>query len=166
MPTKKKEIRFQQLIKTAGTPAVVTLWTDPKQDRPFMKAVRENRVLTLIQEPASKRKDFGRTGFHPAPHASYLVFPKSLPPESRVVGIKYDLIAQPKVRDAVPAKDLKPAPRSSRVKARARPAAKTFQVLVRRTAALEASVTISARDKSSARRQVVDAARREPFDLS
>src|SRR6185369_5831242 len=166
MAKKEKEIRFQQLIKTAGRPTVVTLWTDPKLDRPFMRAVKENRVLTLIQEPTSKRKDFGQTGFHPAPHASYLVFPKSLPPQSRVVGIKYELIDQPKVSDRVSTRDLKPA-RGKKVKPpKSRRAARTFDVLIRRLAVVETSVTVPARDKGSARRQALEQVKREPFDLS
>jgi len=33
-------LRFRGLVKTAGTPEPKTLWTDPKADRDFMRAVR------------------------------------------------------------------------------------------------------------------------------
>ena len=161
-----KEIRFQQLVKTSGKPVIVSLWTDPRRDRPFMKAVKENRVLTVIQEPASKRKDFGLTGFHPETHAAYLVFPKALPLRARVVGIKYDLVDQPQVRDPVSRTDLKPARARLKPKRASRPETKTFNVIVRRTAVVESSQSISARDKTSARRQALESAKREPFDLS
>jgi hypothetical protein len=176
----KKEIRFQELVKTSGTPTIVSLWTDPAEDRPFMKAVKEQRVLTVIQEPASKRKDFGRTGFHRGPHASYLVFPKPLPPDSRVIGIKYDLIQQPDVSDPVSAKDLKPAPRKAKPKppahketeiagpppskAKAKPVAKMFNVLVRRTAMTESVITVTARNETDARRRAMETAKGERFD--
>jgi len=72
----------------------VTLWTDPKHDPRMSKAIRENRVLTVHQEPTSKKKDFGEIGFHKIPFASYLLFPKPLPEksEARVVGINYQLV--------------------------------------------------------------------------
>src|ERR1051326_4794343 len=99
----KKEIRFGDLVRVSGRPEIVSLWTDPKRNRPFMNAVKENRVLTLVQEPAAKRKDFGRIGFHREPHASYLVFPRPLQsnPASRVIGIKYELLEQPEVTGAL-----------------------------------------------------------------
>ena len=59
----KKEIRFAELVNRAGKPEVITPWSDPKQDRGFMKAVRENRVVTLIQQPSTKKTDFGEIVF-------------------------------------------------------------------------------------------------------
>src|ERR1041385_729850 len=98
-------IRFNELVKTAGHPEPKLLWSDPRRDRQFMKAVSQNRVLTVIQGPASKKKDFGEIGFHQQPRAAYFVFPKSLPArEGRVVGIKYDLIEQPKSSDSITVK--------------------------------------------------------------
>jgi len=160
-----KDIRFGELVKRSGKPHVISLWTDPKQDRSFMKAVKENRVLTLIQEPASKRKDFGRIGFHRKPHASYLVFPKPLPKETapRVVGIKYDLVDQTSVSDPVklsagPPGNRPPKPQRTR---------KRFHVIVRRTAILESSVTIeSAATLNEAKRKALKSIADEPFDLT
>src|SRR5689334_196129 len=95
----KKEIRFGELVNRTGKPEAVTLWSDPKQDRGFMKAVRDNRVATLIQQPFIKKKDFGEIGFHEDPRAAYLIFPKPLPKgeAAHVVGIKYELMAEARV---------------------------------------------------------------------
>ena len=86
-------IRFGDLVRESGRPRVVTLWTDPKKDRPFSKAIRENRVLTVHTDPASGRKDYGEIGFCREPGALYLVFPERLPkePKARIVGINYQL---------------------------------------------------------------------------
>jgi hypothetical protein len=160
----KKEIRFRDLVKLSGTPEVVSLWSDPKQDRSFMKAVRENRVLTVIQEPASKTKDFGKIGFFQKPHASFLVFPEPLrgTPDSRVIGIKYDLVQQRKVKDPLSKKDLKAPSRKSRMTK----APKTFNVLVRRVATVEDSVPVTAPSRDAAKQRVLQALKRQPFDLS
>lgn len=160
-----KDIRFGELVKRSGRPQVITLWTDPKQDRSFMKAVKENRVLTLIQKPAGKRKDFGRIGFHQEPHASYLVFPKPLPEDSepRVIGIKYDLLEESKVRDAVKLSDEEP----KRPAVAKEPRRKSFQVILRRTAVLETSITVGAVvTANEAKRKAIKSAAGEPFDVS
>jgi hypothetical protein len=95
----KKEIRYGELVSRAGKLEVLSPWSDPKQDRSFMKAVRDNRVVTLIQQPVIHKKDFGEIGFHRDPRAAYLIFPKPLPELEavRVVGIKYDLMGRPRV---------------------------------------------------------------------
>ncbi len=86
-------IRFGDLVRESGRPRVVTLWIDPKKDRSFSKAIRENRVLTVHTDPASGRKDYGEIGFCREPGALYLVFPERLPkePKARIVGINYQL---------------------------------------------------------------------------
>ncbi len=83
-----------------------------------MKAVRDNRVVTLIQQAFIKKKDFGEIGFHRDPRAAYLIFPKSLPKgeASHVVGIKQELIGRPRVllaaaRPAVQKRLKPPSPR-------------------------------------------------------
>jgi len=88
-----KTVRFGDLVRDCGRPEVVTLWIEPNKDRAFSKAVRENRVLTVETDPTSRRKDFGRIGFHHVHGAIYLVFPRALPKEkdSRIVGINYQL---------------------------------------------------------------------------
>ena len=88
-----KTRRFGDLVRESGRPEVVTLWTEPNKDRAFSKAIKENRVLTVESDPTSKRKDFGRIGFHRVHGGIYLVFPKALPKETeaRIVGINYQL---------------------------------------------------------------------------
>ena len=53
-----KTIRFGDLVRESGRPEAVTLWTPPKKDRSFSKAMRENRVMTVHSDPASHRKDY------------------------------------------------------------------------------------------------------------
>ncbi len=168
----KKQVRFSDLVKQSGKPEVVSLWTDPSKDPVFTKAVRENRVMTLVQEPGSKRKDWGEIGFHQEPHASYFVFPEPLPEGApqRVIGIKYDLMAQPRVNDPVSGKDLKPRRRSVRhseppPKPQEKPTT-SFNVIIRRVAVLESSLDVSARTKKEAQQKALEMIKAEPFDTS
>jgi len=89
-----KNVRFGDLVRNSGRPSVHTLWTKPERDRAFMQAVKRNRVLTVVQDPTSKRKDYGEIGFHERRSASYLVFPRPLPKDgaAHVVGINYSLL--------------------------------------------------------------------------
>ena len=91
-----KNIRLGDLVRNSGRPQVLTLWTEPKKYPTFKKALKENRVLTVVQDPTSKRKEFGQIGFHQQPHAFYLVFPRPLPKknDSRVIGINYALLEE------------------------------------------------------------------------
>jgi hypothetical protein len=164
-------IRFRDLVKTAGNPEPKSLWTDPKEDRGFMQAVKQNRVITIVQEPASKKKDFGEVGFHQKPHATYFVFPKPLPNrQGKVVGIKYDLIRQPKLNDAISPGELKRKSKRARKKAVAKqsrqPVEKSYKIQVRRVAVLESSILVEARDKLEARKKVEQIIGQQDFDLS
>lgn len=104
-------LRFSDLVKTAGMPEPKSLWTDPKTDRDFMRAVKQKRVLTVMQE--SQRKDFGELGFHQHPGALYFIFPKPLPSEQgKVIGIKYDLVESGEPADAISPAELNRAPKS------------------------------------------------------
>ena len=166
-----KTIRFGDLVRNSGRPEVVALWTDPKRDRHFTKAVRENRVVTVIQQPTSKRKDYGRIGFEQQAFASYLVFPRPLPRanDARVIGINYDLIEESAVPDPVklgaPRSKTKP-PTQRQPSLPAAPKQKTFGVVVRRTAKVELAFTVRATGKSAARVEALKAAKHEPFDLA
>lgn len=164
-------IRFRELVKSAGRPEPKSLWSDPKHDRRFMQAVKQNRVLTIVQEPTSKRTDFGEIGFHQGRHASYFVFPKSLPAnQGKVVGIKYDLVEEDQPGDILSAEQLKTSTKSSRGKkaraAKPEPALLEFNVLVRRVASLETTVSVRARTKTEAREQAVATIKEQDFDLS
>jgi hypothetical protein len=91
-----KTIRFTNLVAKSGKPQTAALWTKPNDNPIFLKAVRENRVLTVIQKPTGTQKDFGIMRFVQEQFALYLVFPKPLPKatEARVIGINYELIAE------------------------------------------------------------------------
>jgi hypothetical protein len=89
-----KNVRFGDLVRNSGRPTVHSLWTKPGRDKAFMQALKRNRVLTVVQDPTSKRKDYGEIGFHQQHGASYLVFPRPLPKTDggRVIGINYQLL--------------------------------------------------------------------------
>ena len=94
---KQKSVRFRELVKTFGQPEEATLWTEPEQDRGFMKAVREKRIVTIVQRNIGTKKDYGLVGFIRQSKAAFLVFKKPLtyPAETKVVGIDYSAIAPP-----------------------------------------------------------------------
>jgi len=94
-----KTVRFSQVVEVAGKPLPVTLWTAPEEDYDFSKAVHEQRVLTVIQRNVDAKADYGLVGFFKQPLATYLVFPKKIPypSETKVIGIKYEQLAEPKV---------------------------------------------------------------------
>jgi hypothetical protein len=158
-------IRFRELVNTSGKPEAKSLWTDPKQDRQFMQAVKQSRVLTVVQEPTSKRKDFGEVGFHQQPHASYFVFPRPLPASrgSKVIGIKYDLVGETEVKDPIRRKALVA---SKRKPAKPERIEKTFHVRVRRIAVAEATIPVEARSQTEAREKAVEIAKKQTFDVS
>jgi hypothetical protein len=161
-------IRFRDLVKMAGTPEPKSLWSDPKNDRDFMRAVKQKRVLTVVQE--SKRKDFGELGFHQHPGALYFIFPKPLPAEEgRVIGIKYDLAEPGEPADVVSSAELNRAAKKSaksRKPEQPKPVVKTFQVAVRRVAMMETSLAIDAYSQAEARAKAVELMKRAAFDLS
>jgi hypothetical protein len=154
-----KEVRFLQLVEASGKPETLALWTDPKKNLSFVKAMKENRVLTVVQKPTGNKKDFGQVGFHPQPFASYLVFPKRLraEPDAHVIGLKYQLIEEPPVPAAERAK-----PRPSRP----RPATpeKHFDVAVERVARLKTHVDVDAHSKSEAQKQALAEVEQETFE--
>ncbi|HWD92525.1 MAG TPA: hypothetical protein VG938_09260 [Verrucomicrobiae bacterium] len=164
-------LRFRDLVKTSGRPEPKSLWTDPRQDREFRHAVEANRVLTMVQPPASKKTDFGEIGFHRQPHASYFIFPKPLPAkQGKVIGIKYDLVEQPEPEDPVSTEDLKPASKSQRAKPvrveKKMPVEKTFEVRVRRVAIAETSISVKAQTASEARKKAIEMAKSQKFDAA
>src|SRR3982751_6415090 len=168
-----KTRRFGDLVRDSGRPEVATLWTEPKKDRAFSKAIRENRVLTVESNPTSKRKDFGWIGFHEVHGGIYLVFPRALPKETdaRIIGINYQLTDERPPKDPVTsefeealtrkAKDRreKDARRDHREKvgmqepaARPpKPKLKTFQITVRRVATVEEKRRVKAETEEAAK---------------
>ncbi|MFN7141444.1 MAG: hypothetical protein ACK4UN_19115 [Limisphaerales bacterium] len=151
-----KTIRFAELVKASGRPEVATLWSDPKSDPDFAKAIRQNRILTVKQEPVGNKKDFGILGFQEEKNVSYFIFPDPLPKTDaeRVVGINYDLIDQPRVEN--PFTTTPPEKKPHRKPKR--PSEKEFTAVVRRTAVWETTVKVKANDKTDARAKAADAA--------
>src|SRR3954470_16755377 len=100
---KGKSMRFDILLEKSGKPELATLWGEPEKDPAFMRAVKENRVVTVCQQNVGTKKDYGLVGFFKEKNASFLIFPKriSLAPETKIIGIKYDKIAESKARGAL-----------------------------------------------------------------
>jgi hypothetical protein len=44
-------MRFADLVQDSGRPQAVTLWTKPQENPALTKAIKQGRVLTVIQEP-------------------------------------------------------------------------------------------------------------------
>ena len=161
-------VRFSELVKRHGQPEIKSLWTKPEEDASFMRAVKHGRLLTLSQEPSSKHKDSGEIGFHERPHAAYLVFPKPLDESKgvKVVGIKYGLIKEPDVQDALSSTALKtrtPKKRKASEQLKKLPA---FNIRVRRTATFETIIRVEGKTKREARQRAVQIAEGQPFDAS
>ncbi len=164
----EKKIRFGDLVRNSGRPQSVTLWGEPKKMPSFRKAIKENRVLTLIQSSGTKAKDFGLIGFREQPHASYLIFPRKLPTEgeARVIGINYQLIKEPAVAHPIRTKEIKPPKVAKDVPAkRPLPEKKRFNVRVRRTATLDCEFAVEALDRTEAELQALKQAKDTPFKV-
>jgi hypothetical protein len=95
--SKAKAVRFAALVAACGSPEIASLWRRPEEDKPFMQAVKQNRVLSLRQPTVGSKKDFGVVGFLREKNISYLIFPRTLKAfeNRRIVGIHYNLIETP-----------------------------------------------------------------------
>lgn len=169
-----KTVRFAELVKAAGKPYVATLWTNPKNDRHFTRAVRENRVLTVRQPVGTHKKDFGVVGFHEEKNASYFVFPKRLRahPQTQVIGIKYDLLVPEPVSDPLTRAPVVPPHKRSRGRDGAKVTEPPIRIeeteytaIVRRTAVWERVITVRAPNKTHARQKVATEANAQAYDL-
>ena len=159
----RKTARFKELVAKCGTPEAYTPWVDPKRDRHFQSAWRENRVLTVQQNAAGHAKDFGVVGFHGDRNVSYLLFPKPLTEfEGRkIVGIAYDAVHTPPRGPVV-----KPFAGKKRPGPRPRPGTKSFSVTVCVTAQLEYTETVNAVSSAAAKKQALKAAESRDIDWS
>jgi hypothetical protein len=117
-----KTVRFSQIVAAAGRPRAHTLWVAPDRDPEFKRARAAHRVMTIAH--LAGRTDAGIVGFDPKQGASeFLIFPKSLKAfeGARVVGVKFDLVEQPKLGVAKAGAWKGPAPRKGATK-KAKPA--------------------------------------------
>ena len=142
-------VRFTEVVKVAGTPEIYLPLADPKDDRNFMRAVKDQQVLSLKQEPTGIKKDFGTVGFVREKFVSYLIFPKSLArfEGRRVIGIKYDTLQQagfstPRVGVVGRGRSTKPKPSP-----KPKPRPKRFSATVRVTETNDVTVTVEAWSK-------------------
>jgi hypothetical protein len=104
-------IRFSQVVEASGLPESYTLWMDPKKDKSFQSALKENRVMTVHQNTTGLKADSGEVGYSNASAGEILIFPKSLKrfEDKKIIGIKYDLLKQPPVDNPpAPKKPAKP----------------------------------------------------------
>jgi hypothetical protein len=173
-------IRFDRLIDQSGTPQVVTLWGKAEDDPTFQKAMHENRVLTVEQPRAEAKKDFGMIGFHPGANTLYLLFPKPLPeePNAKIIGIKLDLVEQPKALGKVipiepkKAEAKKPEPKKAEPKVEPAPAPPpppkllTYEVRLVRHATWEKTMKVQAKNAAEAKRQALEQFKDMSLDIS
>jgi hypothetical protein len=97
----RKTVRFTQVVERSGQPQPHTLWLPPEKDPALKRAIAADRVMTIEAAAGGGKTDVGVVGFDRA-HAGngqFLIFPKSLKrfAGARVVGIKFDLVEQPKL---------------------------------------------------------------------
>lgn len=156
-----RTVRFTEVVKTAGKPELYLPLSDPKQDRAFMRAVRDQRVLSLKQEPTGTRKDFGTIGFVAERYVTYLIFPKPLTPfaDKRVVGIKYDAVDTGTV--VTPQANPTLAKRSTAPKPKPKPRPKRFTATVRVTSTNELKVSVKAFNEAEARSKAEEEAQKK-----
>jgi len=162
-PSTQKTARFKDLVERCGTPEAYTAWVDPKRDSRFQAAWRENRVLTIHQNPAGHTKDFGVVGFHKEPNVGYLLFPKPLTEfEGRkIVGIAYDAVHTPPRGPVVKASAAK-----KKSTLHPSPGTKSFSVTVCVTAKMEYTQTVNATSSAAAKEEALKAAESRDLDLS
>jgi hypothetical protein len=159
--------RFARVVEACGQPEVTVLWTKPRQDKRFMAAVAQRRIMTIKQETVGTKKDFGRVGFFQEKNVSYLIFPKPLKSfeKQRIIGINYDLVKSPKEIGPPIASVPK---RQTRFRRRIKPAGvwpelpsapaakgvrKRFSVTLRFTASVDVTEEIEADSRNAAKAQ-------------
>jgi hypothetical protein len=134
--SKSGTVRLDQLIKSSGKPEAITLWTRPEDNPEFMRAVKQHRVMTVIQRNVGTKKDYGLVGFFPKELAAFWIFPKPLdfPNETKVIGINYDRLAtseprgtlykpKPKRRyPGIPLRKERTSPAASKIESNSAPA--------------------------------------------
>ncbi|QYM78395.1 hypothetical protein K0B96_13980 [Horticoccus luteus] len=97
MEKKTKSVRFSQVVARSGAPELHSLWLAPAKDAAFQKALKSDRVMTVLTAAGGAHTEHGVVGYESGPRAQFLVFPRSLKAFAgrRVVGIKYDLLQEP-----------------------------------------------------------------------
>ena len=182
---KTQTVRFASVVEAAGKPVPYTLWTDPARDSEFQKALREQRVMTVLRRRS--KPDAALVGYSKKDNALYLVFAKTLQRfrDRRIVGLKYDLLTEPKpkgkpvrfqrgksaARGPAPAKPVKAAAleRKMAEKPVAMPkgdALIRFRVKARMLVALDREVDVEAKNRHQARDHALKILKEQPVNFS
>jgi hypothetical protein len=158
----EKPVRFSTIVQKCGKPTVYLPLRDPSKDPEFMRQAKQNRVMSIKQEPAGKQKDFGVIGFLPEKFITYLLFPKSLKEfaNARVVGIKYDVVEEARIESGSPLPKSKgkrepTVPEKAKAKRppphrKPEPQPESFTVRIQVTAVSERDVEVKAMNKREA----------------
>lgn len=178
---KPKTARFAELVKKSGQPELVVLWTKPEDNPAFMKAVAQNRVMTIAQPNVGTRRDFGLVGFFPQRNANYAEFPKPLEVsrETKVVGIRYEDLQQSKPSGplykpgaerppGIPMRERGkkvPKPPAQPPKAPAPPKTRRFAAEITWTSTVTETITVEAVDAKNARKLIERAAQQKEPDF-
>jgi hypothetical protein len=128
-------VRFSKIVETVGRPVVHVLWVDPDEDPILKKAIGAKRVMTVHQGVTKAKADYGTVGFQKGDSGQILIFPKSLKhfADTRVTGVKYDLLDSATVPKGQPAPKIVPAKRVTKAK----PRETTVQAMAERSDAEE-----------------------------
>jgi hypothetical protein len=111
-------VRFSKIVEAAGRPVVHVLWIDPDKDPILKKAINATRVMTVHQGLTKAKADYGTVGFEKGIAGQILIFPKSLKrfADSRVTGVKYDLLDSATIPKGQQAPKIVPTKRVSKGK--------------------------------------------------
>ena len=152
-----KKIRFAALVAKLGAPVMVSLWQDPEQHAPLQKAIKENRVVSIFQPNVGTTKDAGEIGFKKGRHMAYVIFPEEIAERAGtpVIGIKYDLIQQPKVEDPIRITETRKTsePKQKQTEAKAKPQPKQYAVDCVCTAKDNVRVHVTAHTLATAKKE-------------
>ncbi len=107
-----KTVRFAKVVQKAGKPEVYLLWAAPGKDPEFKKALKAERIMTVHQEHG--QADYGTVGYKKGSNEQLLVFPKPLKgfEEKRIVGVKYEMVAEKEIPKSQRVKPVTPPKRA------------------------------------------------------
>jgi hypothetical protein len=90
-----KSVRFSKVVEKSGRPEVYLLMseTDPE----FHKALDAGKIMSLSDDSHGAGTEYGKVGYDKKRRGQLLLFPKSLKSfaDAKIIGIKYDLFAEP-----------------------------------------------------------------------
>jgi hypothetical protein len=89
-------VRFTHVVQKSGNPEVYLLLSET--DKIFHDALEASRIMSLVGGVDGAKTEYGLVGYDRKRRGQLLLFPRSLKAfaDSRVVGIKFDLLAESK----------------------------------------------------------------------